>query len=119
MPTAPGERVTLYIDPSAASFIACVRKRHRFKVRPADNSVIDGIRNVQTALTRGVIKINDVCRNTIEEFGLYRWDDKAVEDAVIKDNDHSMDAVRYFVQTANLIRKADRDKRYADVSRLY
>lgn len=119
VPTAPGERVPLYIDPSAASFIATVRKHHRFKVLPADNSVIDGIRNVQTALTRGVIKFNDVCKNTIEEFGLYRWDDKAVEDTVIKENDHSMDAVRYFVQTARLIKKADRGKRYADVSRLY
>jgi hypothetical protein len=43
-----------------------------------------------------------VCVNTIREFGLYSWDEKASLngiDAVIKENDHAMDAVRYFCFT--------------------
>lgn len=32
------------------------------------------------------------------EFGLYRWDEKT-EDAVVKDNDHAMDDIRYFAYT--------------------
>ena len=33
------------------------------------------------------------------EFGLYRWDDKATADTVIKENDHAMDDIRYFSNT--------------------
>ena len=43
--------------------------------------------------------INDCCKNTIREFSLYSWDSDSTEDKVIKENDHCMDAVRYFVQT--------------------
>lgn len=40
------------------------------------------------------------CIHTIEEFGVYSWDPKASdrgEDAPLKDNDHCMDSLRYFV----------------------
>jgi len=42
----------------------------------------------------------DHCEKTIEELGIYVWDPKASdrgEDAPLKDNDHCMDAMRYFV----------------------
>lgn len=45
------------------------------------------------------ILFHESCRNTIKEFGLYRWDDKAAEDRVIKENDHAMDDIRYFCNT--------------------
>ena len=47
----------------------------------------------------GKIKIHESCENSIREFGLYRWDDKAREDQVIKDNDHAMDDIRYMAMT--------------------
>ena len=38
----------------------------------------------------------------MDEFGLYRWDDKAALLGVekpVKENDHAMDALRYFVNS--------------------
>ncbi len=87
------------IDPSAASFIATIRKHGRYHVRKADNAVIDGIRNTAKALQNGSVRICDNCKNTISEFGAYRWDEKSEEDKPIKENDHAMDDIRYFVNT--------------------
>ncbi|MCM1328827.1 MAG: PBSX family phage terminase large subunit [Ruminococcus sp.] len=88
----------IIVDPSAASFIAALRKRH-FTVMQAKNEVLDGIRRTATYLQNGNIKIHRSCGDTIREFGLYRWDEKATEDTVIKENDHAMDDIRYFVNT--------------------
>lgn len=95
----------LIVDPSAASFIALVRQKGRFAVRKANNTVIDGIRNTATCIAKKVIMFNDCCKMTIREFGLYSWDPKAASDTVIKENDHAMDAVRYFVQTKRIYRE--------------
>lgn len=103
----PYEKTELIIDPSAASFIATVQRHNRFKVRKAHNEVIDGIRNTMTALEARKILFFDTCVRTIDEFGLYSWDDGRGDDAVVKENDHAMDAVRYFVQTKGLIRRAE------------
>ena len=113
-----GGKIELIIDPSAASFIAVVRRGHRFKVRKADNDVSNGIREVTSALAQRVILFNDCCENTIDEFGMYRWDDKAVVDTVIKDNDHAMDAVRYFVKTKHIIKDRALEGINADLSKI-
>ena len=114
VPVQAGAKIELIIDPSAASFIAVAQQGHRFKVRKADNDVLNGIRNTASALSDRRILINDCCARTIREFGLYSWDSRAAEDAVIKEDDHGMDAVRYFIQT----KKIYKDRRYyADVSR--
>lgn len=89
------------VDPSAASFIAELRKRG-FKVLKAKNEVLDGIRLVGTLLNQGRIVFAESCPNTIKEFGSYIWDAKAAEhgeDKPVKEHDHAMDAVRYFVYT--------------------
>lgn len=91
----------IIVDPSAASFIAEIRKRG-FSVRKANNEVLDGIRYVGTLLNGLKIKFSASCENTIKEFSAYTWDKKAAdkgEDKPIKDNDHAMDAVRYFCYT--------------------
>lgn len=90
------DRIT--VDPSAASFIELIRRKGRFTVYPAENNVLDGIRRVSTALKQGEIKICRACTDTIREFGLYRWDSNG-RDAPIKENDHAMDDIRYFVTT--------------------
>lgn len=87
------------VDPSAASFIQTIRRYGRFEVQAADNRVIDGIRMVSTALRDGSIKICNTCRDSMREFGLYRWDDSGSRDCPIKENDHAMDDIRYFVTT--------------------
>lgn len=87
------------IDPSAASFKEAIRRRGKFDVLDANNSVLDGIRNVGSMLLSGRLTFDKSCVNTFDEFGAYRWDEKSGTDAVIKEQDHAMDAVRYFVQT--------------------
>lgn len=87
------------VDPSAASFIEALRRRSGFKVRHADNDVLNGIRTTSDFLRDGRIKIHAGCKDTIREFGLYRWDEKAESDRVVKENDHAMDEIRYMVMT--------------------
>ena len=62
------------------------------------------------ALNELLILFNDCCINTFREFFSYSWDEKAAnrgEDKPIKENDHAMDAVRYFVNTIVLKGKSN------------
>lgn len=90
---------SVIVDPSAASFITTIRKHGRFTVIHAKNDVLDGIRKTAAALASGKIRICDCCKSTLAEFESYRWDDKCEEDKPIKENDHTMDDIRYFVNT--------------------
>lgn len=87
------------VDPSAASFMEVIRRHGRFKVLPASNCVLDGIRSVASALKQGEIKICKSCTDALREFGLYRWKENGLHDAPVKENDHAMDDIRYFVST--------------------
>lgn len=87
------------VDPSAASFIEVIRRHGRFCVIPAQNNVINGIRRTSQALKDGSVKICKSCKAIRREFSLYRWDSKKADDLPIKENDHAMDDLRYFVTT--------------------
>jgi PBSX family phage terminase large subunit len=87
----------LYVDPSAASFIAELKKRH-VHVIEAKNDVIDGIRFVGALLQNKQFAVDRACKNTIQEIPSYVWDAKAQqkgEDKPITQNDHCADMVRY------------------------
>ncbi len=88
------------VDPSAASFIECIRRGNRFLVEPASNRVIDGIREVANHLSLGDLLFCEECVDSIREFSLYSWDEKSSEDKPLKENDHAMDDIRYFVRYA-------------------
>ena len=85
-------------DPSAASFIQLLRNRG-YTVTPARNDVLNGIRETATALKTGRIRIPRSCTDTVQEFSLYRWADDNARDMPVKENDHAMDDIRYFVST--------------------
>lgn len=68
------------VDPSAASFIECIRRHGNFRVWEADNDVLDGIRVTASLLNAGIVKIHEGCKDAIREFGLYRWDEKKNND---------------------------------------
>lgn len=89
---------SIVVDPSAASFIEALRRK-QYVVRKAKNDVLNGIMLTARYLQDGTIKIHRRCKDSIREFGLYRWDDKATEDRPIKENDHAMDSIRYFTFT--------------------
>lgn len=96
----PHYSVQLVVDPSAASFITAARMRG-FRVREADNSVLDGIRLVSTFLAKRILKINKKCINLIREILGYVWDEsgKVDKEKPLKINDHAVDAMRYFIKT--------------------
>lgn len=109
--------VEVIVDPSAASFIAALRRArtapaggsgegYRFRVRKADNDVLDGIRDVSVALQSGTVRISDSMDSAKAEFEQYVWDDKR-DDAPVKANDHAMDAIRYFVRTKRVNRAVE------------
>lgn len=87
------------VDPSASSFIECIRRHDRFAVVPANNDVRFGINRVAEALRRKEILFCECCKDSIREFSLYCWDESGRGDCVKKENDHAMDDIRYFVST--------------------
>lgn len=95
-------KIRTIIDPSAASFIALLRRKGLYRVHAADNDVRNGIIEVGRAIHQGKIKISPDCKNTIREFEGYVWDDKAGDDRPVKVNDHAMDDMRYFVKTMKI-----------------
>ncbi len=97
------------IDPSAASFIQCIRRHGKFKVIPAKNDVTVGIRRVQSAFRQGQIIVSPVCKAAVKEFSLYRWDEASGKDTPKKENDHAMDEIRYFVRTVLSQEKDEND----------
>ena len=99
---------SVVVDPSAASFIEVIRRHRRFRVQKAVNDVVPGIVTTSRYIQDGTIKVHRSCKDGIREFGLYRWDDKSTEDKPIKENDHAMDDIRYFVMTIlrHKVRKA-------------
>ena len=96
---AGNRKVTkVIVDPSAASFIEVIRRHGKFNVVPAVNNVRDGIRKTFTALKEGRVRICRCCGDALTEFGLYRWDSSG-RDMPVKENDHAMDDIRYFVSS--------------------
>lgn len=90
----------IVIDPSATSMRETIDRHGRFSVWKANNDVIGGIGAMSTLLQSGRLKYNaDRCPGAIREFGLYSWDADSGIDKPIKENDHAMDADRYFVST--------------------
>ncbi|MEG2087215.1 MAG: PBSX family phage terminase large subunit [Angelakisella sp.] len=87
------------VDPSAASFLECIRRHRRFKVRGADNRVLDGIRLVSTLLGEGRLAVCPSCRDWLREVRCYSWEVGGSCDRVVKENDHAMDDTRYFCST--------------------
>lgn len=89
----------IILDPSAKALTREFERR-RYYVTPANNAVLEGISETANKIFNEEILVMEECIHTIEEFGVYSWDPKASdrgEDAPLKDNDHCMDSLRYFV----------------------
>ena len=89
----------IVIDPSASSMVETIQKYGRYMVVKADNDVLNGIQDVTKFLNAGCLSFHKDCIKTFEEFESYSWDEDSPEDAIIKENDHSMDQIRYFCRT--------------------
>ncbi|WP_289135607.1 PBSX family phage terminase large subunit [uncultured Brevibacillus sp.] len=108
--TFAGDEHPLYviIDPSAASFKTTLRNRV-FRLKDADNEVLEGIRMTATMLAKRKIKVHLTrCTNFQKEINGYVWDEKAALRGIeqpLKNDDHCMDAIRYFVKTIIKLRR--------------
>ncbi|HEX3781691.1 MAG TPA: PBSX family phage terminase large subunit [Pseudonocardiaceae bacterium] len=89
------------VDPSAASFKVQLF-RDGLPAMNANNDVLDGIRTWSSLMAADKFRVVDSCKWLVDELPGYSWDDKAAnrgEDAVIKVDDHSVDAGRYLLHT--------------------
>ena len=93
------------VDPSAASFITCIQRHQKFKVLKAQNDVVSGIRHVSDVLQQGKLRFHCSCEDILREFTQYCWNTNSIGDAPIKEHDHAMDDMRYFVSTVLFGRK--------------
>lgn len=105
---SPARDVRVIVDPSATSFMAALRRcgDRSFKVVHADNDVMAGIEETATCLqgSQGLVKVGRNCRSTIHELASYVWDERSDSDRPVKEHDHAMDAMRYFVRTMRVYR---------------
>lgn len=95
------------IDPSASSFIAEVKNRG-FRVKQADNDVLPGIHMCATLIGLRLVRVNSSCINFIREVSSYVWDNKLTDkgkEQPVKNNDHALDAFRYWVKTLFKMRR--------------
>ena len=85
----------LIYDPSAVLIKdACIK--NNIPAAKGKNDLEKGIQVTQWALGSGVVKIDERCKNLLEELSGYAWDDNEKSDAKpIKKNDHAVDALRY------------------------
>lgn len=91
-----------FIDPSAASFSTQMWADGFPGLARASNEVSDGIRSVAAALAAGRLRVHRSCVGLLTEIPGYSWDPKATqrgEDAPLKVDDHSADALRYVVHS--------------------
>lgn len=92
----------IYIDPSATSFIAELRRQGVKNIKEAANDVLPGIRFQGQLLSNGTYKICSQCTETIKEYANYVWDEKAAltgDEKPVKKFDHLCDAQRYVLFT--------------------
>ena len=87
------------VDPSAADFKLQMHQDGWSNIANANNEVLDGIQAVSGALAQDWLRVSDRCTGLLDEFPSYSWDEKAETDKVIKQADHSLDALRYGLAT--------------------
>lgn len=88
---------TVFIDPTALSFLAECNKRYvGYTFREADNEVLPGIKTVMNGFISKSLTVlnNENNKPLIDELNTYSWDLKIMDKPVKKD-DHHCDALRY------------------------
>lgn len=94
----------IIIDPAAKGFILelykILPKNLRSKIQTGMNDVLLGIELTSSMIGYGKLRILTKCKHTLRELASYCWDpaaQKRGEDKPLKENDHTMDGLRYFV----------------------
>ena len=92
----------IFIDPSAKGFILelynKLPKQIRRKITTANNDVLFGIEVVTSLIGNDCVRVHKSCKQVLKELSSYCWNpsaQKVGEDKPIKENDHTLDALRY------------------------
>lgn len=88
----------IFVDPSAEGFIVQLWADGVKRIAKADNAVKSGIELVSSIIDNDLFRVHSRCRNVLKEIASYVWDPKAQqkgEDKPLKQNDHTMDPIRY------------------------
>jgi len=96
----------LYIDPSAANFIAEINNHTTLPVKEAFNSVDEGIGTMTTHIVNKTLMINETLDFVLDEMTTYSWCDKSIllgKEKPLKVNDHAMDMIRYCLESESKI----------------
>ena len=86
------KEAVVIIDPSAEAFKLELRNRG-YRVKNADNDVLDGIRLMSVFIQRGGLMVDRSCVNFRKEIESYVWDEKARErgeEKPVKQKDHCL-----------------------------
>lgn len=96
---APGDWLPGFIDPASrgrnqkdGTQLLSDYRELGLRLSLADNGVESGLYAVWNRMSTGRLKVFRTCSRWLEEFRLYRRDEKG---RVVKENDHLMDATRY------------------------
>lgn len=84
-------------DQSDGQRIKDIYIKHGLLVENADKRVEAGLYEVLERLTLGRLKVFNTCEALLEEYRVYHRNEKG---AIVKTNDHLMDAMRYAVMSA-------------------
>lgn len=108
------------VDPSCSELIAKF-KYNNLAAMPANNAVQPGINCVASYLRilgdgKSAITISPACRNLIDEFSAYRWNDHTTKEEPVKENDHALDALRYGLMQIDRFNNLSRSPAHIDIS---
>jgi hypothetical protein len=100
---ARGDWIAGVIDPAAhgssqkdGEELLTTYRELGLKIRPADHSVEAGLHETWELLSTGRLKVFRTCSEWRGEYRTYRRNDNG---KIVKENDHLMDAFRYFVKS--------------------
>ena len=115
---APGEWKPGFIDPASrgrsqrdGQQLFNDYSQLGLKLRLADNGVESGLYSVWNRMSTGRLKVFNNLSNWLQEFRLYRRDEKG---HVVKNNDHLMDAMRYLESRKDMMIVEPPPKRPSD-----
>lgn len=84
-------------------------------VTEANNAVESGLYKCWEGLSLGKIKVFNTCQQFLQEFRVYRRDEKG---RIVKQDDHIMDAFRYLVISGLAVAKPDEPKKKSTINRI-
>lgn len=95
-PASPESRILLRQD--GHDVVPCKHLMTKGATGEVKKPILSGIDVVAERIRTGRLKIHrEACLPLIREFGLYQYDPLKLSDEPVKENDHSMDALRYII----------------------